>query len=53
VTGDTDLTSGSWWQDWYSWLEQLSGRWVKGKICAPAQYSGIEPAPGSYVRIKP
>ncbi len=53
VTGDTDLTSGSWWQDWYSWLEQLSGRWVKGKICAPAQYSGIETAPGSYVRIKP
>jgi len=51
--GDSDLTTGSWWQDWNSWLEQLSGRWVKGKICASAQYPGIETAPGTYVRIKP
>jgi polyhydroxyalkanoate synthase subunit PhaC len=51
--GDSDLATGSWWQDWYPWLEQLSGSWVKGKICAPAQYPGIETAPGSYVRIRP
>ena len=51
--GDDDSATGSWWQDWHLWLEQLSGSWVKGKICAPAQYSGIEVAPGSYVRSRP
>ncbi|MFX4228997.1 MAG: PHA/PHB synthase family protein [Porticoccaceae bacterium] len=50
VTGKRDLNTGSWWTDWNQWLEQLSGGWVEGKICAPAQYASIEVSPGSYVR---
>ena len=50
VTEESDLKQGSWWSDWHQWLERLSGDWVEGKICAPAQYAIIEPSPGSYVR---
>ncbi|MEQ9023510.1 MAG: alpha/beta fold hydrolase [Pseudomonadales bacterium] len=53
VTGKRDLNTGSWWTDWNQWLEQLSGGWVEGKICAPAQYASIEVSPGSYVRANP
>jgi polyhydroxyalkanoate synthase len=52
VPGERDVTPGSWWTDWLAWLEQLSGSLVEGKICAPAQYKAVEPAPGSYVRIR-
>lgn len=50
VAETRDSNTGSWWSDWHQWLEQLSGSWVEGKICAPAQYAIIETAPGSYVR---
>jgi len=42
---------GSWWQDWAPWLARHSGRKVKART--PGQKSGvIEPAPGSYVRLR-
>jgi polyhydroxyalkanoate synthase subunit PhaC len=44
---------GSWWTDWAAWLEPRKGR----TLAAPARLGNarhpvIEPAPGSYVKIK-
>ncbi len=47
--------AGSWWPDWFAWIEQLSGKTVKatgarkpGGKSNPA----IEDAPGRYVRMR-
>jgi polyhydroxyalkanoate synthase subunit PhaC len=37
---------GSWWPDWVAWLAPQSGK----KILAPVLHSGIEAAPGRYVK---
>nr|WP_254368294.1 class I poly(R)-hydroxyalkanoic acid synthase [Paracoccus sp. Z118] len=37
---------GSWWPEWEEWLAQYSGPMVRARTPG----SGIEPAPGSYVR---
>jgi polyhydroxyalkanoate synthase subunit PhaC len=44
---------GSWWPDYTNWLSKQSGK----KVAAPrqlgsAQYPEIEPAPGSYVKVR-
>lgn len=44
---------GSWWPDWADWLTQYAGAQRK----APAKpgntrYKALEPAPGSYVRVR-
>ena len=44
---------GSWWTDWANWLEPFKGR----TVAAPTRLGGrghavIEPAPGSYVKVK-
>lgn len=39
---------GSWWPHWEKWLRDFAGTKVKAR--KPAK--GIEPAPGSYVRMK-
>lgn len=46
-------TAGSWWPDWYEWLQQHAGRMRK----APARlgntrHEPLEAAPGSYVRVR-
>lgn len=46
-------TAGSWWPDWSNWLTQHAGKQRK----APAnpgntRYKAIEPAPGSYVKVR-
>lgn len=51
--GQSELIIGSWWPDWAAWLTEHSGK----KINAPRQAGGhgyevIEPAPGSYVRVR-
>jgi polyhydroxyalkanoate synthase len=41
-------TSGSWWPDWHKWLKPHSGT----KVTARKIKKPIEPAPGSYVKVK-
>ncbi len=48
---DAAETPGSWWPDWDAWLKARSGRQVKAR--EPGATLGvIEPAPGSYVRVR-
>ena len=43
--------AGSWWPDWYQWLESYQGKAVPAPIApGSAQYPPIEPAPGRYVK---
>ncbi len=44
-------TAGSWWPDWDAWLKQRSGRAVPARVPG-AKLGTIEPAPGSYVRVR-
>jgi polyhydroxyalkanoate synthase len=39
---------GSWWPEWTKWLEAYAGENIAARESTP----GIEPAPGSYVRIR-
>jgi len=44
---------GSWWNDWTQWLKALSGEQVDPPAAAGnAQYQRLEPAPGSYVKVR-
>ena len=43
--------AGSWWPDWYQWLESYQGKAIPAPTTpGSAQYPPIEPAPGSYVK---
>ena len=43
--------AGSWWPDWYQWLERYQGKAVPAPTApGSAQYPPIEPAPGRYVK---
>lgn len=44
-------TPGSWWVDWDAWLKQRSGDMVPARTPG-ATLGAIEPAPGSYVRVR-
>jgi len=45
--------SGSWWPDWMAWLADHSGKKIKApQQDGSKQYRAIEPAPGSYVRVR-
>jgi polyhydroxyalkanoate synthase len=44
-------TPGSWWPDWDVWLSTRSGRLVKAREPG-ARLGVIEPAPGSYVKVR-
>ena len=48
---DAEETEGSWWPDWDAWLAPMSGRMVKARVPG-AKLGTIEPAPGSYVRVR-
>jgi len=45
-------TPGSWWPDWYAWLEAHSGGPVAARAVGGGIYPPIEPAPGTYVMMK-
>jgi polyhydroxyalkanoate synthase subunit PhaC len=43
---------GSWWGDWHAWLSKQSGPMVPARQPGDGALKVIEPAPGSYVRVK-
>ncbi|MBB5745881.1 class I poly(R)-hydroxyalkanoic acid synthase [Brevundimonas variabilis] len=43
---------GSWWPHWAEWLHGQSGKWVAARNPNSGPLSPIEPAPGSYVKVK-
>jgi polyhydroxyalkanoate synthase len=43
---------GSWWPHWQKWLEALDDTRVKARKIGNAKFKPIEPAPGSYVRVR-
>ena len=45
--GATEM-AGSWWPDWHRWVSALAPK----KVPARAPSNAIEPAPGSYVRVR-
>ena len=43
---------GSWWPDWQGWLVRDGIEQVKARIPGKGKLKAIEPAPGSYVRMR-
>lgn len=43
---------GSWWSHWADWLHARSGDWVPARNPSKGPLKAIEPAPGSYVKVR-
>ena len=43
---------GSWWNHWADWLHGKSGDWIPARDPKTGPLRPIEPAPGSYVKVK-
>ncbi len=43
---------GSWWSHWADWLHARSGDWVPARNPSKGPLKPLEPAPGSYVKVK-
>ena len=43
---------GSWWNHWADWLHGKSGDWIPARDPGTGPLKPIEPAPGSYVKVK-
>lgn len=43
---------GSWWNHWADWLHEKSGDWVPARDPRKGPLKPIEPAPGSFVKVK-
>jgi polyhydroxyalkanoate synthase len=43
---------GSWWPDWFKWLEKLDKRRVAARDPGGGKFKPIEDAPGRYVRVR-
>jgi len=43
---------GSWWPEWATWLKERSGTQVDARIVGGGAFPALEPAPGSYVRVR-
>jgi polyhydroxyalkanoate synthase len=43
---------GSWWPEWETWLRELSGAQVAARLIGSKALKPIEPAPGSYARVR-
>jgi poly[(R)-3-hydroxyalkanoate] polymerase subunit PhaC len=43
---------GSWWPHWQEWIEAVDAKRVKARRIGRGKVKAIEPAPGSYVKVK-
>lgn len=43
---------GSWWGHWGEWLHARAGDWIAARNPSKGPLKPIEPAPGSYVKVK-
>ncbi|APZ51547.1 PHA/PHB synthase family protein [Salipiger abyssi] len=43
---------GSWWPEWEAWLRKRSGKLVPARQPGDSEHPALEPAPGTYVRVK-
>ena len=43
---------GSWWDHWAAWLHEKSGDWIPARDPGKGTLKPLEPAPGSYVKVK-
>jgi poly[(R)-3-hydroxyalkanoate] polymerase subunit PhaC len=43
---------GSWWPDWFAWIKQQDATEVPAREPGGGKLRPIEPAPGSYVKVK-
>ena len=43
---------GSWWEHWAGWLHDKSGDWIAARDPLKGPLKPLEPAPGSYVKVK-
>lgn len=43
---------GSWWEHWAAWLHERSGEWITARDPKNGPLPPLEPAPGSYVKVK-
>ncbi len=49
--GATEV-SGSWWPDWQHWVTSFDKTQVAARIPGKGKLKAIEPAPGSYVKVR-
>ncbi|RZJ97147.1 MAG: class I poly(R)-hydroxyalkanoic acid synthase [Brevundimonas sp.] len=49
---DAEEHPGSWWRHWSTWLHDKSGPQVPARDPAKGPLKPVEPAPGSYVKVK-
>ena len=49
---DAKQHPGSWWEDWDKWLSKKSGDKVKARVPGKGNLKIIEPAPGTYVKVR-
>jgi len=50
--GGATQHEGSWWPDWHAWLMPHCGRQLAARIPGKGKLKVIEPAPGSYVKLR-
>jgi polyhydroxyalkanoate synthase len=49
---DAQEHAGSWWNHWAAWLHERSGRQIPSRDPKSGPLTPVEPAPGSYVKVK-
>ena len=51
LEGATEM-AGSWWPDWQRWVTALGNEHVPARVPGEGGLPAIEPAPGSYVKVR-